>query len=54
MIFFLFCGPGSVVGTANGYGLDGPGIESAGVTVTLMNRTIACEEEPLSTGTIRG
>jgi hypothetical protein len=22
------CGPGSVVGIANGYGLDGPGIES--------------------------
>ena len=22
------CGPGSVVGKANGYGLDGPGIES--------------------------
>jgi hypothetical protein len=23
-----FCGPGSSVGIANGYGLDGPGIES--------------------------
>jgi len=23
-----FCGPGSVVGIAAGYGLDGPGIES--------------------------
>jgi hypothetical protein len=23
----LYCGPGSVVGIANGYGLDGPGIE---------------------------
>ena len=24
----VFCGPGSVVGIATGYGLDGPGIES--------------------------
>jgi hypothetical protein len=24
----LFCGPGSVVGIATDYGLDGPGIES--------------------------
>ena len=24
----MFCGPGSVVGIANGYGLDGRGIES--------------------------
>jgi hypothetical protein len=24
------CGPGSLVGTATGYGLDGPGIESRG------------------------
>ena len=24
----LMCGPGSVVGIATGYGLDGPGIES--------------------------
>ena len=24
----IFCGPGSVVGIATGYGLDGPGIES--------------------------
>ena len=26
--YFLHCGPGSSVGTATGYGLDGPGIES--------------------------
>ena len=26
--FYIFCGPGSVVGIATGYGLDGPGIES--------------------------
>ena len=25
---FQSCGPGSVVGIANGYGLDGPGLES--------------------------
>jgi hypothetical protein len=25
---YLFCGPGSSVGIATGYGLDGPGIES--------------------------
>ena len=25
---YLKCGPGSVVGTATAYGLDGPGIES--------------------------
>jgi hypothetical protein len=25
---FEVCGPGSVVGVATGYGLDGPGIES--------------------------
>ena len=25
---YIYCGPGSVVGIANGYGLDGPGIES--------------------------
>jgi len=24
----MYCGPGSVVDTATGYGLDGPGIES--------------------------
>ena len=24
---FIFCGPGSVVGIATAYGLDGPGIE---------------------------
>ena len=24
----MFCGPGSIVGIATGYGLDGPGIES--------------------------
>ena len=24
----MYCGPGSVVGIATGYGLDGPGIES--------------------------
>jgi len=24
----IYCGPGSVVGIATGYGLDGPGIES--------------------------
>ena len=27
-ILFKFCGPGSVVDIATGYGLDGPGIES--------------------------
>ena len=27
-MFVAMCGPGSVVGIANGYGLDGPGIES--------------------------
>ena len=28
IILVIFCGPGSVVGVATGYGLDGPGIES--------------------------
>ena len=27
-VLFTFSGPGSVVGIATGYGLDGPGIES--------------------------
>jgi hypothetical protein len=27
-IYLFVCGPGSVVGIATGYGLDGPGIES--------------------------
>ena len=27
-ILYYLCGPGSVVGIATGYGLDGPGIES--------------------------
>jgi len=27
-IYWVICGPGSVVGIATGYGLDGPGIES--------------------------
>ena len=27
-VFLMFCSPDSVVGIANGYGLDGPGIES--------------------------
>jgi len=26
--FYILCGPGSSVGIATGYGLDGPGIES--------------------------
>jgi len=26
--YINFCGPGSIVGIATGYGLDGPGIES--------------------------
>jgi len=26
--YYVSCGPGSVVGIATGYGLDGPGIES--------------------------
>jgi len=28
MYFIQFCGPGSIVSIATGYGLDGPGIES--------------------------
>jgi len=28
MLCTVHCGPGSVVGIATGYGLDGPGIES--------------------------
>jgi len=27
IFIYLFCGPGSVVGIATAYGLDGPGIE---------------------------
>jgi hypothetical protein len=27
IMYIEFCGPGSVVGIATGYGLDGPGIE---------------------------
>jgi len=30
---YLMCGPGSVVGIATGYGLDGPGIESRWVEI---------------------
>jgi len=28
LMYFIYCGPGSSVGIATGYGLNGPGIES--------------------------
>jgi len=37
------CGPGSVVGIATGYGLDGPGIESRGGEIFPT-----CPDRPLS------
>jgi hypothetical protein len=33
--YYYYCGPGSSVGIATDYGLDGPGIESGFVRVTI-------------------